>query len=362
VTQRPSVHRRIAASILGADRSGRRPPTVEEQRRLPVKRRILASLLGVRVRPPAPRASVTAAAADAAAPAPTRPVPERTARVDHPEYSPEPVPRPSPPPRRATWQTAPAGRTSVSGHLLIEDRQEYERILDEALRSAPDRPELAAVGQRLNSEQLRTMALNATSLITASAATEYLHYVKVREEVRGSAEPDETALAADRGEVEATGAGVGAVLAVLTPVLFGTAAVIFLLVGYILKMLDPEPAFARTMLTTGWVFGAMTAASVLVAAVGLVFAALRNRPSTDPRPYGDMSEEVARAREAWHGALLERGVLPFLREALADPGVSSRTTASSRVPHVGYSRPDFTSPDFGGPEERQEHPGRPDAR
>ncbi|MFF1745660.1 hypothetical protein ACFVZI_39360, partial [Streptomyces mirabilis] len=33
-------------------------------------------------------------------------------------------------------------------YLLSEDRQEYERILDEALRSAPHRPELAAVGRR----------------------------------------------------------------------------------------------------------------------------------------------------------------------------------------------------------------------
>lgn len=73
---------------------------------------------------------------------------------------------------------------SVPQHLPSEDRQEYERVLDEALRSAPHRPELAAVGQRLNSEQLRTMALNATALITAAATTEYQHYVKVREELR----------------------------------------------------------------------------------------------------------------------------------------------------------------------------------
>ena len=73
---------------------------------------------------------------------------------------------------------------SVPQHLLSEDRQDYERILDEALRSAPHRPDLAAVGQRLNPEQLRTMALNATALITAAAATEYQHYVMIREELR----------------------------------------------------------------------------------------------------------------------------------------------------------------------------------
>ena len=124
---------------------------------------------------------------------------------------------------------------SVPQHLLAEDRQEYERILDEALRSAPHRPELSAVGQRLNPEQLRVMALNATSIITATAATEYQHYVKVREELRqpapstpsstresGSSESSSGAmgLATTMGEVaETAGPGVIAVLAVLAPVL-----------------------------------------------------------------------------------------------------------------------------------------------
>ncbi|MEU1036850.1 hypothetical protein ABZ402_51450, partial [Streptomyces mirabilis] len=137
--------------------------------------------------------------------------------------------------------------------MLSEDRQEYERILDEALRSAPHRPELAAVGRRLNTEQLRTMALNAFALITAAAATEYQHYANVREELSrpapstpwsadapGSVEPDAGAmgLAATLGEhAETAGAGAIAVVAVLAPVLAGTAAAIFLLVGFILKVL-----------------------------------------------------------------------------------------------------------------------------
>jgi hypothetical protein len=88
---------------------------------------------------------------------------------------------------------------------------------------------------------------------------------------------------------------------------------------------------------------------------------------------------VARAREAWHDALLERGIMPFLREALADPGTAAlgRTKPSapiSRMPQLGYNRPgfsspdggptagprpsysspDFSSPDFGGPEHQPE--------
>ncbi|WP_327316323.1 hypothetical protein [Streptomyces sp. NBC_01235] len=284
---------------------------------------------------------------------------------------------------------------SVPQHLHSEDRQEYERILDEALRSAPRHPELAAVGQRLNPEQLRTMALNASALITVAAASEYQHYVKVREELRhpapstpsstpetGSAEPSAATmgLATTIGEAAqaAEAAGAGAVAAVLTPVLAGTAAVIFLLVGYLLRALDPEQTFARTMLTAGWTFGAVAAAAILVATVALLLAALRNRPSLEDEPYGELNEEVAAAREAWREALLERGILPFLREALASPGTATALhtdpAPTGRLPKIGYDRPgfsspddgrstgprpsfsspDYSSPDFGGPEHRPE--------
>ncbi|MFD9071983.1 hypothetical protein ACFVZ2_18380, partial [Streptomyces lasiicapitis] len=77
----------------------------------------------------------------------------------------------------------------------------------------------------------------------------------------------------DRAEV--AGAGLVAVVAVLAPILSGTLAAISLLVGYILQMLDPEPAFADTLLIIGWLSGALTAGAILVAAVGLLFSALR---------------------------------------------------------------------------------------
>ena len=285
---------------------------------------------------------------------------------------------------------------SVPQHLHSEDRQEYERILDEALRSAPYRPELAGAGRRLNTEQLRTMALNATALITAAAATEYQHYVKVREELRNparstpatvhesgsqeSATGGAMGLATTLGEAaETTGAGGFALALVLAPVLAGTAAAIFLLVGYVLRMLDPAPAFAQTMLTAGWVFGVVAAAAILMAGAGLLLTALRNSPSLEAGAYGEPGGEVAKARDAWRDVLLERGILPFLREALAtEPGTAElrRTTPSgpgSRMPRLGYDHPgfstddgtapasrpsftspDYTSPDFGGPEHQPE--------
>jgi hypothetical protein len=281
---------------------------------------------------------------------------------------------------------------SVPQHLQNEDRQEFERLLDEALRSAPQRPELASVGQRLNPEQLRTMALNATALITAAAAAEYEHYVKIRQELRQPAMAPAAAgdspatdqssatagLVTSLGETaESTGAGAVAVIAVLAPVLSGTAAAIFLLVGYILKTLSPGQAFAGTMLTAGWVFGAVTAAAILVAAVGLLLTALRNGSSDQARALDAAHRELDRAREAWRQALLERGIVPFLTEALAEPGpVTHRTTPPAprgRMPRLGYDRPgfsspddgtasgrpsfsspDYTSPDFGGPEHQPE--------
>ncbi|MFE7262681.1 hypothetical protein ACFU9B_11535 [Streptomyces sp. NPDC057592] len=263
-------------------------------------------------------------------------------------------------------------------HLLAEDRPEYERILDDALRHAHERPDLAAVGERLNAVQLRTMALDATELITATAATEYKHYVQAREELRGPADgTDQDALpGSGTGRSHQSGAGIGAVVTVLAPVLAGTAAFIFLLAGYLLRLLDPAPSFASTMVSAGWFFAAVTAAAILAAAVGLLITALRNGSETQPveDDEEELPEDVARAREAWRHALLERGILPFLRDALADPeaGPASRTPVRSanRIPKVGYSppdfsspgdgpaagprptftSPDFTSPDFGGPE------------
>ncbi|MGW3623154.1 hypothetical protein [Streptomyces sp. NPDC000880] len=268
-------------------------------------------------------------------------------------------------------------------HLLTEDRAEYERILDDALRNAHDRPDLAAVGQRLNTEQLRTMALNATALITTAAAAEYGHYTKVREEMRtpaATASMHNSVLSPAVGEVSERGAGFAAVIAVLAPVLAGTAAVIFLLVGYILKMLSPTPSFAQALVSAGWFFGALTAAAILVAAIGLLLTALRNGATQVPAEEltGELPDEVSRAKEAWRHALLERGLLPFLRAALADPSADPTSPAPprhvSRIPKVGYSgpdysspsegttagqrptftSPDFTSPDFGGPEHQPE--------
>ncbi|MEV0118976.1 hypothetical protein AB0H77_37960 [Streptomyces sp. NPDC050844] len=323
---RPSMNRRIGSAVLGVGRTSARPTGAPRRAELPLGRRVLAALLGIRVSAP-PRA---AASSPAPSPAPEQPAPEP------PRSEPATSQRP---PRPPSSRTAP--------YLLPEDRAAFESLLDGVLRTTHERPELASVGQRVNTEQLRTMATNASALITSAAAAEYLHYVKVRDESRPSAPA--TGVAA-RGEVrDETGGGLSAVLAVLVPVLAGTAAVILLLIGYVLKMLTPEPGFADAMIGAGWFFGAVTAAGLLFAAFGLVVTALRHR-STAAGLQTDREDEIARAREAWRHALLERGIVPFLREALADPhpGTDPRAWhgASPQVPPLRYAaRPDRPAPE-----------------
>ncbi|MYS10058.1 hypothetical protein GTW71_27315 [Streptomyces sp. SID6041] len=205
---------------------------------------------------------------------------------------------------------------NVAPHLLTEDRAEYERVLDDALSTAHARPDLAGAGTRLSLAQLRSLTLNATTLVTSAAAGEYEHFVKVREQHRAALGAPPPASSDRPGD----GPGVVAILTVMVPVLAGAATAIFLLVGAVLHAIAPTVAFGATLLTAGLVFGAVAAAGLLGAAAGLLVTALRNSPaevSTDgPREAGP-DDELSRAREAWRRALLERGILPFLRDVLA---------------------------------------------
>ncbi|MGA5766547.1 hypothetical protein ACPC36_03530 [Streptomyces pseudogriseolus] len=328
---------------------------------------------------------------------------------------------------------------SLTPHALLdEDRADYERILDAALRAAPHTPGLAAVGQRVSVEQLRTMALAATSLITAAATTEYNHYVRLREELRGQAaapaphasfrsevrpraaagpaaaaarrrrlgaavlgvvrrggpgtdgmvapqrwarmsyrrrllaallglsvrpeapravgraprasEPPTPAgtpvrrrpielgsLGGYPGVTEASdkeGAGLFAVLAVLSVLVSGATAVLSLLVGYLLQHFGGESTVTRILLVVGWSAGAAMAILTLVCAVLLVVVALRaqGRPTSETRDRYESSAELVEAREAWREALLERGILPFLHVTLNDPATPPSPPESSYAP------------------------------
>jgi hypothetical protein len=281
--------------------------------------------------------------------------------------------------------------TSAS-HLQTEDRPDFERLLDTALHSA-EYTVGAGRGRPLNPEQLRTMALGAMAAISACASAEYERYVGLRKELRrpstgggtlGGGDGIRLAGAMGGGQGGNSSAGVAAAAAVLVPVLAGTAAVIFLLVGYLLHMMDPEPSVASSMRQAGWIFALLAVAAIVIAMIALLLTALRNG-STSIRAAAsrELTDKVDEAREEWRAALLERGIRPFLEEVLAGgeaggpggpgnaayPAVRTDPTVT-RTPRLGYSRPafsspdegtsatdgpgysspDFTSPDYGGPE------------
>ncbi|KUL40425.1 hypothetical protein ADL22_15200, partial [Streptomyces sp. NRRL F-4489] len=246
-------------------------------------------------------------------------------------------------------------------HLLNEDRAEFARLLDEALRTAePSQAGPASGGaNRLTADQLRAMALSATTAIAACATAEYQHYVRLRTALRapgptapaarpagdrsgpatadderrgpaiadheraGPATADEeeatgTATADDEPTAGTAGFGLAAMATVLVPVLAGIAAVLFLLIGYVLRAVDPDPAVSRPLIGVGWIFAALAGAGALVAMGCLLVTALRNGVSRDAEA-DERAAALARAHDAWCQALLDRGLRPFLREALADP-------------------------------------------
>jgi hypothetical protein len=297
---------------------------------------------------------------------------------------------------------------TTAPHLLNEDRPDFEHVLDDALHivlaqdgsdgaggaaRGAGRPEDMTggapdgAGLPLNAEQLRTLALAADDRISGRADEEYEAYrtlrAQAREALREAARSRESRAfgfgAMGVAEGAGSGAGLVAVLAVLTPLLAGAAALIFLVIGYAMAAVHPQPAIASPLRTAGWFFAVVAAASVLLGAIGLLFTALRDGSGAIHDAADGMPPEVHAAREAWLRALLERGMLPFLDDALHDPDAADAAAAPApapsppRMPRLGYSRPDFTSPhdapprtaprysspdfsspDYGGPEHAPE--------
>ncbi|GAA3199653.1 hypothetical protein GCM10010451_57800 [Streptomyces virens] len=341
MTERPSVFRRAAAGVVGAGGPAHRPPTIVQQRHLPLGRRLLVSLLGVRVRPDR----------SATAPASVPQVSER--RPGEAGLGPRTLPDSA---------VRPAERYAEPAALLREDRIAYERLLDQALTSFAHSSEPAA-GPWPGPEQLRNMALQAREVVMAVAAAEYQHFLRVRAErlrtsagmfgwggpadartrrvaAAGAASPPPGAAPrpapqpvpyAPRGRARRK--SVPAVAAVL----LGAAAVTLLLLA--LGPAGLEHDLAPGLVTVGLCLASATA--------GLVLGALLRRPRRRhyrrTLPAGrndDPYAEVERARQAWLTALLERGILPFLRQAVDEAGgPAAEPPRTTRAPHAGDREP-----------------------
>ncbi|MFF2075058.1 hypothetical protein ACFVXG_09885 [Kitasatospora sp. NPDC058162] len=229
--------------------------------------------------------------------------------------------------------------------LLAEDRPEYERLLGEALRDRTVLTALRAPGA-LSTDQLRVLALRDADTVNTAAATEYAHYTALRENLRATpppaadVEPYAPGLLSQLRSANG-GAGLFPVLTVLTPILAWAAALVLLLVGYLMRATDSRLVLARSMVTAGWVALAAGVAAMAVGVIGLLLTALRDGAAavpagTDP----ELAAELAAARAEWRTALREHGLLPYLHSRL--PAVAGR-------PAPGFTSPDFTGPGYSPP-------------
>ncbi|MEV7772925.1 hypothetical protein [Kitasatospora sp. NPDC086791] len=253
--------------------------------------------------------------------------------------------------------------------LLAEDRPEYERLLAEALRDRTVLTALRAPGA-LTTDQLRIRALRDADGVNAAATTEYAHYTRLRESLRAipppppGTEPTAPGLLTQLRSANG-GAGLFPVLTVLTPILAWAAAVLLLLIGYLLRAADPDLALARSLVTAGWVALAAGVAAMAIGIVGLLLTAIRDGTAaapagTDP----ELAAELADARAAWRAALRDRGLLPYLHAALppvpgaaAGAGGGTAAEAGTAAGPGAAVRPDFSSPGYTSPAFTSPGPG-----
>ncbi|WP_051731948.1 hypothetical protein [Kitasatospora phosalacinea] len=192
-----------------------------------------------------------------------------------------------------------------------QDRADFEYVLGRALADPVVRAALALADDPGRAARLRTLARQHSARILAAAGPEYLAYRRLRE-----AEPEPPARRAAPGE-RLTG-WLGA-LALVVPVVSGSAAAVFFLLGAVLGLSRPHVGLTAPLRTAAWTTVAVAVAGALTGLIGLLLTAAWRR--ADPPGAPDRRRLVADARTAWRTALLERGLRPFL---LAGPDTVDR--------------------------------------
>ncbi|MFK4270251.1 serine/threonine-protein kinase [Streptomyces milbemycinicus] len=245
----------------------------------------------------------------------------------------------------------------ASQALDAADRPDFEQVLHQALNTPEIRTALrhgSADGPDL--EELRSQALADAASIAVAAATEYGAYVRQRAPAVPDATAGGPALSGDgpgpggqeRGRQWPGGQGLLPALAVLTPVLATAATVVFLLLGHTLGLSASQRRLADTLLTAAHTTAVIAAVTTAAGAIWLFTTAARHRAAPIDRAERHQ-DGIAAARDAWRLALLERGVLPYLRGRLRDNRPQG-TAELIRRPRLGYSSPDYASPDFASPD------------
>ncbi|GAA0357445.1 hypothetical protein [Streptomyces blastmyceticus] len=200
-------------------------------------------------------------------------------------------------------------------HLRVEDTPDFEHVVQQALHFPEIRDAVRGGTAPVSAEQLRTMALRARAEIAATAADEYRAYLRTRT----TAPQDPPPPAPGGRSVPGFGGGLLGALGVLVPTLAAVAAAAFLLLGYGLRLTGTQEHLADGLVTAGWTTAVVAATTAAAAAAALLVSAVRQRSAPDDEAQPEAETAVARSRQAWQQALLERGVLPFLHSALQEP-------------------------------------------
>ncbi|HMG63836.1 MAG TPA: hypothetical protein VK599_12870 [Streptosporangiaceae bacterium] len=241
--------------------------------------------------------------------------------------------------------------------LLAEDKLDYARILEELLHNEQVRAALRRAPTGPNIEQLHTRAMVAFAEVSATAAAEYGYFVQLREQARQTAiVPDWDRIGGDEPTqwqapespfAAAERAGWVPLIAVLLPILSGLSGLVLLLFGWALRA-DGE-SLGQPLVSAGLVAMVVCAASVCGDIIGLLLTANRDAHTPPDGRNPELYAELAKARETWHSALRERGLLPYLLTQLGTvprpPGPRPAGVSLVRKrPRLGFSSPGFTSP------------------
>ncbi|MFF3847732.1 hypothetical protein [Streptomyces sp. NPDC002328] len=192
---------------------------------------------------------------------------------------------------------------SNAAGLRPEDRADFEAVLQLALCTTDIRSALRADPTGEFATRLRARALaDADEIATAAQGAYDVYLTRL---ALNTSTTRETEDASEPGSLLPA-------LAVLTPLVSASSAAVLLVLGYVLQLAAVRGTLPGSLVTAGWILGLVAALSALVALVAVVGAAAFGRGGSAH------SARLEQARQDWQRALLERGLLPYLRRCIAE--------------------------------------------
>ncbi|MBD0741073.1 hypothetical protein [Streptomyces sp. CBMA152] len=217
--------------------------------------------------------------------------------------------------------------------LRAQDRPVFAHVLQQALDSPEIRAALRDASVTVRPEWLRAQALRDREVIAEMAVVEYRVYLRasaVAESDSDGGVSDPSASWRDGEQVTSARAELLSALTFFIPALSAVAAAAFLLIGHSLELVGLHPLLADELQTWGWGFALVAGAGAAVVLARLLMAAAHNTPAAMAEPAADAFDRARREQAVWRQALLERGVLPYLRRRIGEERRAASDTETRR--------------------------------